>query len=87
MGYPGSINEVHYGAINTTLTAPTGKSFKKFIVSVAGTYGVTSPMLYVNGTLDNNGYNMVLVAGQEVEGEFTAIGVPNTTGANVVAYI
>ena len=85
MGYPGSISEVHYGAASTTLTAPSGKSFKKFVVSADGTYTVTSPILYVNGTLDNDGYDMVLVAGQELNGEFTSIAIP--ASCNVVAYL
>ena len=85
MGYPGSISEVHYGAASTTVTAPTGKSFKKFVVSAVGTYAVTSSILYVNGTLDNGGYDMALVAGQELNGEFTSISIPS--GCNVVAYL
>lgn len=86
MGYPNSVSEVHVGAINTTLNAPTGKSFFKFTVTGAGTYGVTSPNFYVNGTQDSDGYDLLLKEGQTIEGEYTSIVVPNTAGCAVIAY-
>jgi hypothetical protein len=86
MGYPNSVSEVHVGAINTTLNAPTGKSFFKFTVTGAGNNGVTSPNFYVNGTQDSDGYDLLLKEGQTIEGEYTSIVVPNTAGCAVIAY-
>ncbi len=87
MGYPNSVSEVHVGAQNTTLNAPTGKSFFKFTVTGGGSYTVTSPNFYVNGTQDSDGYALLLKDGQTIEGEYTSIVVPDNSGCGVIAYL